>query len=87
MLNKPPSVVNFARRERPRLHLDFTLQPPRTIILFMRHHLRVCAITLTKVESEELGFRSQSSRSLPPTLSHMPVIVDAGELEVRTPAC
>lgn len=34
-----------------------------------------------KVESEELGFRSQSSRSLPPTLSHMPVIIDAGELE------
>lgn len=39
-----------------------------------------------EAESEEMGFRSQSGRSLPPLMSHMPVIVDAGELQEESPA-
>ena len=34
----------------------------------------------TQAEAEEMGFRSESSRSLQPVLSQMPVVVDAGEL-------
>ena len=56
-----------------------------TVSYFCITPLVCMSITLThaKIESEEMGFRSESSRSLPPVLSRMPVIVDAGELKVR----